>query len=196
MPTLERAAHDARALGPDGTAGREELVHEVGEHRLGQLDERRRVRVALHDAEAVVGDPGERRPVFDAECQRRRAAQVVDDEVTVLGDESRQLARVEGDERVLRERASELLDPGKGAAGGVGAHGRPACQTVRPMRCAGGGGGRSLYVTMPGGASTTRGIALIAGIAVRIMPRTMKSANVVAWKSGGGRMPMRVVIVG
>ena len=49
---------------------------------------------------------------------------------------------------------------------------------------------------IPGGASTTRGIALIAGTAVRIIPSTMKSSNRVAWKSGGGRMPMRVVIVG
>ena len=40
---------------------------------------------------------------------------------------------------------------------------------------------------MPGGAATTCGMALIAGIAVMIIPSTMKSANVVASKSGGGR---------
>ena len=40
---------------------------------------------------------------------------------------------------------------------------------------------------MPGGAATTSGIALTAGIAVMIIPSTMKSANVVASKSGGGR---------
>src|SRR5947199_69154 len=40
---------------------------------------------------------------------------------------------------------------------------------------------------MPGGAATTAGMALMAGIAVMIIPSTMKSANVVASKSGGGR---------
>ena len=49
---------------------------------------------------------------------------------------------------------------------------------------------------MPGGASTTFGIAWIAGIAVRIMPRTMKSAKVVPLKSGGGRISSFVRIVG
>src|SRR5262245_51664057 len=49
---------------------------------------------------------------------------------------------------------------------------------------------------MPGGASTTSGIALMAGMAVMIMPSTMKSANVVASKSGGGRYSRRTITVG
>ena len=49
---------------------------------------------------------------------------------------------------------------------------------------------------MPGGAATTAGIALIAGIAVMIIPSTMKSANVVASKSGGGRYSSVVRTVG
>ena len=40
---------------------------------------------------------------------------------------------------------------------------------------------------MPGRASHTAGMASTAGIAVMIMPSTMKSLNVVAWKSAGGK---------
>ena len=40
---------------------------------------------------------------------------------------------------------------------------------------------------MPGGAATTAGMALMAGMAVMMWPSTMKSASVLAWKSGGGR---------
>ena len=41
---------------------------------------------------------------------------------------------------------------------------------------------------MPGGAAQTAGMASIAGMAVMIMPSTMKSSNVSATKSGGGRI--------
>jgi hypothetical protein len=49
---------------------------------------------------------------------------------------------------------------------------------------------------MPGGAATTAGIALMAGIAVMMCPSAMKSAIVSAWKYGGGRKPTLVVTVG
>ena len=49
---------------------------------------------------------------------------------------------------------------------------------------------------MPGGAATTAGIALIAGIAVMMCPRSMNSSIVVASKYGGGRKPTLVVTVG
>ena len=45
---------------------------------------------------------------------------------------------------------------------------------------------------MPGAAAQTAGMASIAGIAVMIMPSTMKSSNVSATKSGGGRISTRV----
>ena len=49
---------------------------------------------------------------------------------------------------------------------------------------------------MPGGAATTAGMALIAGIAVMMWPITMKSSIVSATKSGGGRKSSVVVTVG
>ena len=58
--------------------------------------------------------------------------------------------------------------------------------------------GRSLYVTMPGAAATTAGIAWIGGIAVMMWPSPMKSSIVLAFsmKSGGGRKPTCIVTVG
>jgi len=41
---------------------------------------------------------------------------------------------------------------------------------------------------MPGAASHTAGMASIAGMAVMIIPSTMKSSNVFATKSGGGKI--------
>ena len=67
LPAVERAPNDTGALGADGAVGREQLVHEVGEHRLGQLDERLRTGVAVDDLHAVARDPGERGAVVDAE---------------------------------------------------------------------------------------------------------------------------------
>jgi hypothetical protein len=46
--------------------------------------------------------------------------------------------------------------------------------------------GRSRYVTIPGRARHTRGMALIAGRAVMTISRTMESLDVVAGKSAAG----------
>ncbi len=45
---------------------------------------------------------------------------------------------------------------------------------------------------MPGAAAHTAGMASIAGMAVMIIPSTMKSSNVLATKSGGGKISTRV----
>src|SRR6185312_13073676 len=45
-------------------------------------------------------------------------------------------------------------------------------------------------------AATTAGIAVIAGMAVMVRPSMMKSSIVSAWKSGGGKKPSVVLIVG
>ena len=45
---------------------------------------------------------------------------------------------------------------------------------------------------MPGSAAQTAGMASIAGMAVMIMPSTMKSSKVFAWKSAGGAIVILV----
>ena len=63
-------------------------MEELGERRLGEFDERGRVGVTFDDTDASVGWlPGEGGAVVDTERERRRAAQVGDDEAAVPGDE-------------------------------------------------------------------------------------------------------------
>jgi hypothetical protein len=124
LPSLEVALRELGAARHHGARRREQLVHELGEGRLGQIHHRTGARVAVLDAHArIARDPRERRAAR-AERERGHAREIAAHEVAVARDQRGQLRAMERDEGNRFERARDRLDPRQARARDVRRHGR------------------------------------------------------------------------